>query len=104
MRTLFTDEFDAFVQNVIAGRQSKIIERTKQTVKILPIFEEQLKKTHLVSGIDHIIICLVKNGRANMVLKVSAKKRRTRDEIDAVNKQKKLDDDHTTASSSSSQS
>ena len=82
------------MQNAIAGRQSRIIERTKQTVKILSIFEEQLKSTHLLSGIVHIIMRVVKNGRANMVLKATAKKRKTREEIDAIKKQKKLDDDH----------
>jgi len=49
MRTVATEEFDAYVTHTIAIRQEKIIEKTNQAVEMLPMFAEKLAKSHLVS-------------------------------------------------------
>jgi hypothetical protein len=49
LRTLATDAFDEYVQSGIAERQKRIVKTTNQEVKMLPIFEEKLRRTQLMS-------------------------------------------------------
>ena len=58
MRTLKQEEFDKFVEEGIALRQTKLISKNHQEVKILPEIAEKLSNTHLYSSnsLQHVCI------------------------------------------------
>jgi len=53
-----------------------------------------INKTHLCSGNSILNLLLVKNGRANMILKASSKRRKTKGELEAIKKQKLDEEQH----------
>jgi len=60
LRTLDCEEFDRFVQNNIASRQRKFIQKHNETISILPQFATKIQNSNLISS---IFICLYKNSK-----------------------------------------